>query len=255
MRVAARDSRPRHRRGKASIVILAALCTFAAGVQALAPASAGAVANQTTTCLNMPPKGFTEPVPGMGWDPVGEFACKLDSAGAYYGGTDKKDSTPTAPAPVCTGRGCLPLGIGGGAGSGSGSDEVSGQRPGGRPTFPGKPQSKKKLTKAEREQREKAQADRDECVALLRAGKIGTPMYVLESNAERSISFIQGEMERKDKLRMRASLENRDDEREELRKEISAMRREINATGRALETVKAAREAYNNKGCSNILGR
>jgi len=119
---------------------LIALCCLAAGVQALAPASAGAAENQSTTCLNMPPQGFTEPVPGMGWDPVGGYACKLDSGGAYYGGTGTAPKAPTPTAPICTGRSCLPLGIGGGAGSGSGagSGGGSGQRPGGRgPLRPG----------------------------------------------------------------------------------------------------------------------
>jgi hypothetical protein len=98
---------PKRRRRRTSIAALLALCALA-GVQAIAPASAGAAENQSTTCLNMPPQGFTEPVPGMGWDPVGGYACKLDSGGAYYGGTGttKKDSAPTAP--ICTGRDCLP---------------------------------------------------------------------------------------------------------------------------------------------------
>jgi len=142
---------PKRRRRPTSIAALAALCSLAAGVQVIASASASAMTGQGTTCLNMPPKGFTEPVPGMGWDPVGEFACKLDSGGAYYGGTDKKQTqTPTAPTPPICGRSCLPLEIGGGgSGSGSNPGRAPGSRPGAKPVVPKLPKEAKKPVKAE----------------------------------------------------------------------------------------------------------
>jgi len=127
----ASNSKPRRRRRRTSIAALLALCSLAAGVQAFAPASAGAVANQTTTCVNMPIPDVGL-VPGMGWN--GSFACVLDSGGAYYGGTGttKKESTPNQPA-CSNARGCLPGQHAGPAGSGgsSGSDEAHGPKTGG----------------------------------------------------------------------------------------------------------------------------
>jgi hypothetical protein len=116
------------------LAVLTALLALAA-TQALAPASAGAVMNQSTTCLNVPIPGVGS-VPGMGVATGSDgqkYACVLDSAGEYYGGTDKKkDSTPTtSTTPDCTFRSCSPHRIGGGAGSGSGSREARGPRPGG----------------------------------------------------------------------------------------------------------------------------
>jgi hypothetical protein len=144
---------PKRRRRPTSIAALLALCALA-GVQAIAPASAGAVANQTTTCLNMPIPGVGL-VPGMGWN--GSFACVLDSGGAYYGGTDKKkDPTPTTQTqPIC-GRSCLPLGIGGGSGSASGPDEVVGPRPGAVT-----PKPKKRETAAQRDARERREWEKE----------------------------------------------------------------------------------------------
>jgi hypothetical protein len=141
------------RRRPTSIAALIALCCLAAGVQALAPASAGAMTDQTT-CLNMPIPGVGL-VPGMGVaiGPDGQaYACKLDSGGAYYGGTGKKDSTPTQP--IC-GRNCIPQQIGGSSGSGSGSGEAPGPRPGGPPAKGDRPDAYKKMQEENKEFLEK----------------------------------------------------------------------------------------------------
>jgi hypothetical protein len=116
-----------HRR--ASVGMLVALLALAGVIQALAPASAGAVANQTTTCVNMPIPDVGL-VPGMGWN--GSFACVLDSGGAYYGGTG---TTKKDPDPICPDvDACLPDGLRAGrgdAGRERGSGEVRGSRGGG----------------------------------------------------------------------------------------------------------------------------
>jgi hypothetical protein len=135
-----------------SIAALIALCCLAAGVQALAPASAGAMTDQTT-CLNMPIPGAGL-VPGMGVaiGPDGQaYACKLDSGGAYYGGTGTAPKAPTPTAPICTGRSCLPLEIGGGGGSGSNPGRAPGSRPGAKPVVSKKPAKSTQAAQAHRD--------------------------------------------------------------------------------------------------------
>jgi len=111
-----------------SIAMLVALLALLGGIQVLVPASASAMTDQATTCRNMPIPDVGL-VPGMGWN--GSFACKLDSAGAYYGGTG---STP-APDPICGDvDACLPDGLRAGRGDTGrerGSGEVRGSRGGG----------------------------------------------------------------------------------------------------------------------------
>jgi hypothetical protein len=129
----ASNSKPRRRHRRTPIAALLALCSFAAGVQALAPASAGAAANQTTDCTRaaIPGLGFVE---NLGVNSQGQ-PCYLDGSGTVYevdGFLKKKESTPNQPA-CSNARGCLPGQHAGPAGSGgsSGSDEAHGTKTGG----------------------------------------------------------------------------------------------------------------------------
>lgn len=77
----ARDSKPRRRRSKTSIITLLALFTLAGAVQVLTPASASAMVNSSDAGCKPKPDGNLPP--GIGEDKFGN-KCSLEFGGDAY---------------------------------------------------------------------------------------------------------------------------------------------------------------------------
>jgi len=224
--IPANNSKPHRRRRKTSIAALLALCSLAAGVQALSPAPASAVISQPPLCSPNLPSGTLCHSGG------GEVIVIRDPF-------PKPPPTPNPPACPTPGP-CLPDQSQVGPdkpGGRPGTDEVSGPKAGGKPTFPGRT---KKLT-------------RKQCQELRDVGMIWSPRNIRDARIavlkEELLNFRSAGL----KARSRFDHETDPELKATLRKELARLDKEMADRQKEIAVIEGVEQAWKEGGCTKTL--